>query len=115
MFFDVVLDHVDLDDVLPQCIVLDVCDLRVFIFFLGQVADMIVFHLLDDLYESVVERSGQVDLVGVVLFDFAEFLDVGGVLGDHLIAEFKDIDGLLIYWFVLVLGVVRYGISGAKP
>ena len=114
MFFDIVLDHVDLDDVLSECVVLDVCHLRILILLLGEVADVVVFHLFDDLNESIVEGSGQVDLVSVVLLDLAELLDVGGVFRDHLVAEFKDIDGLLIYWFVFVLGVVRYGILGAE-
>lgn len=67
MVFDIVLDDIDLDDVLPQIIVLDVCYLSILISFLHQITQMVSFHLLNYLDQTVVKSRCEVCLLTVVL------------------------------------------------
>lgn len=55
MIFNVVLDAVDLNDVFPEMVVLNICYLSVFVLLLSQVEQMIGLHFFDDLDESIVE------------------------------------------------------------
>jgi hypothetical protein len=67
MVFDIVLDDIDLDDVLPQVIVLDVCYLSILISFLHQITQMVSFHLFNYLDQTVVKSRCEVCLLTVVL------------------------------------------------
>lgn len=58
MVLNIILYAVDLNDVLPEMVVLYICYLRVFILLLSQVKEVICLHLLDDLYEPIIEGRG---------------------------------------------------------
>lgn len=58
MVLNIILDSVDLNDVLPEMVVLNIRYLRVFVLLLGQVEEVISLHLFDDLYEPIIKRRG---------------------------------------------------------
>ena len=87
MVLNVILDAVDLDDVLPEVIVLYICDLRVFVLLFSEVEEVIGFHFLDDLDQPIVEGRGELYLMLVFLLQPCEAVDVGVVIGDAAIAQ----------------------------
>jgi hypothetical protein len=82
VILNVVLNHIDLDDVLPQMVVLNIGYLGVLIPLLSQIEEVIGLHLLNDFHQSIVEGGGDVHLLLVLLLEGGEPVDVGGVLGD---------------------------------
>lgn len=55
MVLNIILDAIDLNDVLPEMVVLNIRYLRVFVLLLSQVEEVIRLHLFDDLYESIIK------------------------------------------------------------
>lgn len=94
---------VDFDDVLPDVVVLDLCDLSVLVPLLHQVGQVVGFHLLNDLHQPVVESSSQLGLLGVLLLQTAKLLEVAVVVGHHGVAQFQNAHNFLVNGFVLVL------------
>jgi len=115
MVFNIVLDPIDLYDVLPEVVVLNICDLRVLVPFLREVEQMVRLHLLDDLHQPVVEGSGEVHLLLVLLLQRGKTVDVRAVLGYTAAAQPQNLHYLLVNRLLLILRVVRKVVSLADP
>lgn len=102
VIFDVVFDDIDFDDVLSQVVVLDICDLSVFVAFLHEITEMVGLHLFDYLDQPVVECSSNVGLMGVLLLQTTESLYILAVLVDNCVAQLQGINYLMVNGLVFV-------------
>ena len=104
MILDIVLDDIYFDNVLPQIIVLDISNLRIFVSLLHKITEMIFLHLFNYLYQSIIECSRQICLLLIFPLQISEFLDITTMFSDHNIAKLQDLHNLLINWLILILG-----------
>ena len=103
IILNIPLDNIHLYYIFPTVIILNISYLRIFIFLLHQIIQMVCLHLFYDLHQSVVECCCQIHLSVVLLFEIWEFLYVWGLFWNHRVAEFQDVHYLVVYWLLLEL------------
>lgn len=76
MILDIVLDHVDFNDVFSKIVILYVSNLSILVPLCHQISNVVCFHFLDDFHKSVVETRGQIDLVLIAFFQTAKVFNI---------------------------------------
>ena len=69
IILNIPLDNIHLHYIFPTVIILNISYLRIFIFLLHQIIQMVCLHLFYDLHQSVVECCCQIHLSVVLLFE----------------------------------------------
>ena len=89
MILNIIFYDIYLDNILPKIIILNVSNLCILISLLDEVIQMILFHLFNYFNQSIVEGSGQIGLLVIVLFEIGKFLDSTVMLLNYSIAVFE--------------------------
>lgn len=103
MVLNIILNHIDFNDIFSKVIVLDIRNLSVFIFLLHQITQVIRLHFLDDLDQPIIKSSRHIRLMTVFFLKTTKLIDVSAVLVYNRVAHLQNIHYIVIYRIFLVL------------